>query len=82
LASSAIRRRRSEIDSTSAEASSPTSASAASVLGDRYGEALEKGDLKLAFDPEEGALSVWHFEHRIAGLTLDVGLVGHPAQAL
>ncbi|SEO38982.1 maltooligosyl trehalose synthase [Methylobacterium sp. ap11] len=33
-------------------------------LGDRYGEALEKGDLKLAFDPEEGALSVWHFEHR------------------
>ncbi len=33
-------------------------------LGDRYGEALEKGDLKLAFDPEEGGFSVWHFEHR------------------
>jgi (1->4)-alpha-D-glucan 1-alpha-D-glucosylmutase len=33
-------------------------------LGDRYGEALEKGDLKLAFDPDEGSFSVWHYEHR------------------
>ena len=33
-------------------------------LGDRYGEALEKGELKLTFDPEEGSFSVWHWEHR------------------
>jgi (1->4)-alpha-D-glucan 1-alpha-D-glucosylmutase len=33
-------------------------------LGDRYGEALEKGDLKLKFDPAEGSFSVWHWEHR------------------
>ncbi|ACL62284.1 malto-oligosyltrehalose synthase [Methylobacterium nodulans] len=33
-------------------------------LGDRYGEALEKGDLKLTFDPAEGGFSVWHHEHK------------------
>ncbi|HZH52194.1 MAG TPA: malto-oligosyltrehalose synthase [Microvirga sp.] len=33
-------------------------------LGDRYGEALEKGDLKLTYHPEEGSFSVWHWEHR------------------
>jgi (1->4)-alpha-D-glucan 1-alpha-D-glucosylmutase len=33
-------------------------------LGDRYGEALEKGDLKLAYDPKDGSVSVWHWEHR------------------
>ncbi|MFE1602805.1 malto-oligosyltrehalose synthase [Methylobacterium sp. ID0610] len=33
-------------------------------LGDRYGEALEKGDLTLAFDPAEGGFSVWHYEHK------------------
>jgi (1->4)-alpha-D-glucan 1-alpha-D-glucosylmutase len=35
------------------------------VLGDRYGEVLEKGDLKLAFDAHEGSFSVWHWEHRL-----------------
>jgi (1->4)-alpha-D-glucan 1-alpha-D-glucosylmutase len=33
-------------------------------LGDRYGEALEKGDLKLTYDAQEGSFSVWHWEHR------------------
>jgi (1->4)-alpha-D-glucan 1-alpha-D-glucosylmutase len=33
-------------------------------LGDRYGDALEKGNLKLAFDAAEGSFSVWHYEHR------------------
>jgi (1->4)-alpha-D-glucan 1-alpha-D-glucosylmutase len=33
-------------------------------LGDRYGEALEKGDLKLVHHTEEGSFSVWHWEHR------------------
>jgi (1->4)-alpha-D-glucan 1-alpha-D-glucosylmutase len=32
-------------------------------LGDRYGEALEKGELKLSFDPKDGRFSVWHWEH-------------------
>ncbi|KAA2238204.1 malto-oligosyltrehalose synthase [Salinarimonas soli] len=32
-------------------------------LGDRYGEALEKGELKLRFEPAEGSFSVWHWEH-------------------
>ncbi|KQO71027.1 malto-oligosyltrehalose synthase [Methylobacterium sp. Leaf89] len=32
-------------------------------LGDRYGEALEKGTLALKFDPEKGAFSIWHYEH-------------------
>ncbi|MGT2478409.1 alpha-amylase family glycosyl hydrolase [Methylobacterium oryzae CBMB20] len=34
-------------------------------LGDRYGEALEKGTLELKFDPENGAFSVWHYEHQL-----------------
>jgi (1->4)-alpha-D-glucan 1-alpha-D-glucosylmutase len=33
-------------------------------LGNRYGDALDKGELKLAFDPAEGSFSVWHYEHR------------------
>ena len=35
------------------------------VLGDRYGEALEKGDLKLAFDAADGSFAVWHHEHKL-----------------
>ncbi|MBA1156466.1 malto-oligosyltrehalose synthase [Microvirga mediterraneensis] len=33
-------------------------------LGGLYGEVLEKGELQLKFDPTEGSLSVWHWEHR------------------
>ncbi|SDR57870.1 (1-_4)-alpha-D-glucan 1-alpha-D-glucosylmutase [Rhizobiales bacterium GAS113] len=33
-------------------------------LGSRYGVALEKGELNLSFDPDEGSFSVSHFEHR------------------
>ena len=32
-------------------------------LGDRYGEALEKGTLELKFDAKKGAFSIWHYEH-------------------
>jgi (1->4)-alpha-D-glucan 1-alpha-D-glucosylmutase len=32
-------------------------------LGERYGNALDSGQLKLTFD-QEGSLSIWHFEHR------------------
>ncbi|HEY0353157.1 MAG TPA: malto-oligosyltrehalose synthase, partial [Enterovirga sp.] len=45
------------------------------VLGDRYGEALEKGDLKLKFNPEEGSFSVWHYEHRLPISPLSYPLV-------
>ncbi|MCB5177368.1 malto-oligosyltrehalose synthase [Microvirga lenta] len=54
-------------------------------LGDRYGEALEKGDLKLTYDAEEGSFSVWHWEHRfpVCPLTypiiLDRALAALPA---
>ncbi|EIM28143.1 malto-oligosyltrehalose synthase [Microvirga lotononidis] len=33
-------------------------------LSGLYGEVLEKGELQLKFDPEEGSFSVWHWEHR------------------
>ncbi|GAC1548229.1 MAG: hypothetical protein NVS2B5_01990 [Beijerinckiaceae bacterium] len=33
-------------------------------LGAQYGEALESGNLKLAFDAERGTFSVWQYEHR------------------
>lgn len=34
------------------------------VLGDHYGTVLERGELKLKFDPECGEFSVWYYEHR------------------
>lgn len=33
-------------------------------LGERYGDALQKGDLQLAYDDQDGSFSVWHWEHR------------------
>jgi (1->4)-alpha-D-glucan 1-alpha-D-glucosylmutase len=34
------------------------------LLGDHYGVVLENGDLKLAFDGEQGSFSVFYYEHR------------------
>jgi (1->4)-alpha-D-glucan 1-alpha-D-glucosylmutase len=34
------------------------------VLGDHYGTVLENGELRLAFDAEQGAFSVFYFGHR------------------
>lgn len=34
------------------------------VLGDHYGAVLERGELRLAFDPEEGSFSVYYYAHR------------------
>lgn len=34
------------------------------LLGDQYGHVLERGELKLQFEPETGSFSVWYFEHR------------------
>jgi len=44
-------------------------------LGDRYGEALEKGDLKLTFHADEGSFSVWHWEHRFPVCPLSYPIV-------
>ena len=34
------------------------------VLGDLYGEVLERGELRLRFDAQSGSFSVWYHEHR------------------
>lgn len=34
------------------------------VLGDHYGAVLENGELKLAFDAEQGSFSVFYYAHR------------------
>jgi (1->4)-alpha-D-glucan 1-alpha-D-glucosylmutase len=44
-------------------------------LGERYGDALENGNLKLVFDPVEGGFSVWHWEHRFPLCPLSYPLV-------
>jgi (1->4)-alpha-D-glucan 1-alpha-D-glucosylmutase len=44
-------------------------------LGDGYGEALEKGDLKLTFHAQEGSFSVWHWEHRFPVCPLSYPIV-------
>jgi (1->4)-alpha-D-glucan 1-alpha-D-glucosylmutase len=35
------------------------------IIGSSYGEALEKGDIELRYDAEEGSFSAWYFEHRL-----------------
>ncbi len=34
------------------------------VLGDQYGTVLDRGELKLSFDPEKGEFSIFYFQHR------------------
>ena len=34
------------------------------VLGDQYGTVLDRGELKLTFDPERGEFSIFYFQHR------------------
>ena len=34
------------------------------VLGDHYGSALERGELRLAFEADEGSFSLWYHQHR------------------
>ncbi|HEX6119057.1 MAG TPA: malto-oligosyltrehalose synthase, partial [Dongiaceae bacterium] len=33
------------------------------MLGDQYGNVLERGELKLRFEPETGSFAVWYFDH-------------------
>src|SRR3546814_5061522 len=35
------------------------------ILGRHYGEVLQSGELRLAFDRGAGAFSLWYFEHRL-----------------
>jgi (1->4)-alpha-D-glucan 1-alpha-D-glucosylmutase len=34
------------------------------LLGEQYGAVLEKGEIALHFDPDEGSFSAWYYEHR------------------
>jgi (1->4)-alpha-D-glucan 1-alpha-D-glucosylmutase len=35
------------------------------IIGSSYGEALEKGQIELRYDGDEGSFSAWYFEHRL-----------------
>jgi len=35
------------------------------ILGSSYGEALERGEIELRYDDNEGSFSCWYFEHRL-----------------
>jgi len=35
------------------------------IIGSSYGEALEKGEIELRYDSDEGCFSAWYFEHRL-----------------
>src|SRR5438552_1637482 len=35
------------------------------IIGSYYGQALEKGDIELRYDGDEGSFSAWYFEHRL-----------------
>ncbi|MDH2386298.1 malto-oligosyltrehalose synthase [Bradyrhizobium sp. CER78] len=35
------------------------------ILGSSYGQALERGQIELRFDANEGSFSAWYFEHRL-----------------
>jgi (1->4)-alpha-D-glucan 1-alpha-D-glucosylmutase len=35
------------------------------IIGASYGETLEKGEIELRYDPDEGSFSAWYFEHRL-----------------
>ena len=34
------------------------------MLGDQYGNVLERGELELRFDPESGSFAIWYHQHR------------------
>jgi (1->4)-alpha-D-glucan 1-alpha-D-glucosylmutase len=35
------------------------------IIGSFYGQALEKGEIELRYDGDEGSFSAWYFEHRL-----------------
>jgi (1->4)-alpha-D-glucan 1-alpha-D-glucosylmutase len=34
------------------------------MLGDQYGNVLERGELQVRFEPEGGSFAIWYFQHR------------------
>src|SRR5690242_86119 len=35
------------------------------ILGNPYGEALERGEIELRYDESDGSFSCWYYEHRL-----------------
>ena len=35
------------------------------ILGSSYGQALERGEIELRYDADEGCFSAWYFEHQL-----------------
>src|SRR3954464_9327909 len=35
------------------------------IIGSSYGQALERGEIELRYDGNEGSFSAWYFEHRL-----------------
>ena len=35
------------------------------IIGSSYGQALERGEIELRYDADEGSFSAWYFEHRL-----------------
>lgn len=35
------------------------------IIGSSYGEALEKGEIELRYNADEGSFSAWYFDHRL-----------------
>ncbi|MCC8938057.1 malto-oligosyltrehalose synthase [Bradyrhizobium sp. Arg68] len=35
------------------------------ILGSSYGQALERGEIELRYDANEGSFSAWYYEHRL-----------------
>ena len=35
------------------------------IIGSSYGEALERGEIELRYDADEGSFSCWYYEHRL-----------------
>lgn len=50
-------------------------------LGEHYGQALEKGDLKPRFDAADGSISVWYWQHRLPVAVRDYAGLLEPAVA-
>jgi (1->4)-alpha-D-glucan 1-alpha-D-glucosylmutase len=35
------------------------------IIGSSYGQALDRGEIELRYDADEGSFSAWYFEHRL-----------------
>jgi (1->4)-alpha-D-glucan 1-alpha-D-glucosylmutase len=35
------------------------------IIGSSYGQALERGEIELRYDAEDGSFSAWYYEHRL-----------------